>query len=183
MSKVLLHICCGACSSVCIERLLTEGFLVTGFFYNPNIQPYLEYQRRKQDLKIIAQKFSLEILYEEYELKEWFSFIKGYENEKEGGRRCSLCFEFRLKKTYERMLKDNFDFFTTTLTVSPHKNSKLIKEIGEKIGLDKFLFRDFKKNEGYKRSVKLSKEWGLYRQDYCGCIFSLRERRKRAEVK
>ncbi|MCD6539179.1 MAG: epoxyqueuosine reductase QueH [Candidatus Omnitrophica bacterium] len=174
MKKVLLHICCAGCGGVCIERLQEEGFEVLGFFYNPNIHPPEEYLRRQQDLEKLEKEFSLEILSGDYEISEWFNFIKGYEAEPEGGRRCGLCFELRLRKSYEEMKRKGLDFFTTTLSVSPHKNSRLIKEIGEKIDKDRFLFRDFKKKDGFKRSVELSKKLGLYRQNYCGCLFSQR---------
>ncbi|MBN2120375.1 MAG: epoxyqueuosine reductase QueH [Candidatus Omnitrophica bacterium] len=172
MSKVLLHICCAGCATVCIQRLKAQGFEVSGVFYNPNIHPEEEYKKRKEDFFKISKKFSLKAVDAEYDLDSWFEFIKGCEEEKEGGRRCSLCFEFRLRKVCNISAREGFDFFATSLTISPHKNSKIINQIGSSIDVKRFLSRDFKKEDGFKESVKLSKELGLYRQNYCGCIFS-----------
>ena len=172
MSKVLLHICCAGCAPVCIQRLRNQGFRVFGVFYNPNIHPQKEYEKRKKDFLKISQKFSLDLIESDYQPQDWFKFIKGYEDEKEGGRRCSLCFEFRLRRVREIAVKEEFDFFTTTLTVSPHKNSKVINQIGLSLDNKRFLPRDFKKQDGFKESLKYSRELDLYRQNYCGCIFS-----------
>lgn len=171
--KVLLHICCCSCASVCIERLEEEGFEVIGFFYNPNIHPESEYQRRKE-IEKLKKNFKIEIIEAEYIPEEWFRAVKGLENEPEGGKRCEVCFKLRLKKTRELCLEKNFDYFTSTLTISPHKDSKLIEELGLSLDKERFLPRDFKKRDGFKESVKKSKELGLYRQNYCGCIFSKR---------
>ena len=172
MKKVLLHACCAGCATVCIKRLQSEGYKVTGIFYNPNIHPGEEYQKRKKDFDGLAKKFGIEVMEPEYNYKDWFGFIQGHEAEKEGQKRCRLCFTMRLNKVNEIMQKQGFDFFTTTLTISPHKNAAVINEIGERIGKEKFLARDFKKQDGFKQSVACSKELGLYRQDYCGCVFS-----------
>lgn len=178
MKKVLLHICCANCATVCIERLQGEGFSVSGFFYNPNIHPLKEYEKRKKDLELVSKNTKIQIFEEDYLPKVWFDFIKGYEKEKEQGTRCQLCYTLRLKETYQAMLKKDFDFFTTTLTISPHKKSNLINQVGTSIGQEKFLVRDFKKRNGFKESVKASSSLGLYRQHYCGCVFSQPGRRK-----
>lgn len=178
---VLLHICCAGCATESVRRLSDEGFRVTGFFYNPNIHPEKEYQKRKQDLNIIRKEFSIDIIEGEYHPDKWFEFIKGHENDREGGQRCGLCFEMRLKEAYRAMIDRGFDFFTTTLTISPHKNSGIINNIGKEIGGDRFLSRDFKKKDGFKKSVIVSKELGLYRQNYCGCVYSMRTDRQKAE--
>ena len=172
MKKVLLHICCAGCATVCIERLQQEGFNISGLFYNPNIYPGEEYKRRRDDLDIISKKYALNIIESDYDAANWLDFVKGCEKEKEGGKRCALCFEFRLKKAYEVILKEEIDFFTTTLTISPHKKSNVIHAIGRMIGQERFLCRDFKKKEGFKESIALSKGLGLHRQHYCGCIYS-----------
>ena len=171
---VLLHVCCAGCSTESIRRLSEEGFKVTGFFYNPNIHPEKEYQKRKGDLNIVRKEFSIDIIEGAYHLDKWFEFIKGHENDREGGERCGLCFEMRLKEAYRVMLDRGFDFFTTTLTISSHKNSGIINNIGKEIGGDRFLSRDFKKKDGFKKSVMASKELGLFRQNYCGCVYSMR---------
>ncbi len=174
MKKVLLHICCAGCAGVSISRLQEEGFSVRGIFYNPNIQPEAEYRRREKDLEKVSKKFSIEILQSEYYPEEWLEKVKGYESQPEGAKRCQICFQFRLKKVYQRSLKEGCGFFATTLTISPHKNSKVINQIGNNIEPERFLVRDFKKKDGFKESVKMSKELDLYRQNYCGCIFSRR---------
>lgn len=175
MKKVLLHICCANCTTTCIDRLRERKFKVSGFFYNPNIHLEEEYLRRKDNLKLVADSFKLPLIDSGYNAKEWFDFIKGYEKDVEGGKRCQLCFEMRLRKTYETVLKENFDFFTTTLTISPHKNSLIINQIGSLIGGKKFLAEDFKKKAGFIDAMKTSKQMGLYRQNHCGCIFSKKD--------
>lgn len=178
--KILLHSCCGPCSSYCIE-VLSKYFLVTVLWYNPNIQPEEEYNLRLENqIKLIENmktenpvKF-LEIPYHD---NEFFEIAKGFEDEAEGGKRCEKCFLLRLEKTAQIAKEKEFQYFTTTLTVSPHKNAPLINDIGfafaEKYGVN-FLPSDFKKKNGYKRSIELSREYDLYRQDYCGCAFSRR---------
>lgn len=175
---LLLHSCCGPCSSYCLE-VLSKYFFVTVLWFNPNIHPKEEYLLRLENQKKIIDSLpathpvKLEVL--PYDAKRYFELVKGFESEPEGGERCELCFIQRLEKCAEYAKEKGFDYFTTTLTVSPHKNAPLINSIGEemqeKYGV-KFLPSDFKKKNGYKRSIELSKEYGLYRQDYCGCIFS-----------
>lgn len=173
-NKLLLHSCCGPCSSSVIERL-RDYFDITVIYYNPNIEPKEEYEKRKSEQLRLLNELEIKIMDIDYLNNEYHKKIKGYENEPENGLRCPLCFELRLDKTASKAKENNFDFFGTTLTVSPHKNSKIINEIGlkleEKYGV-KFLLSDFKKEDGYKRSIELSKKYDLYRQDYCGCLYS-----------
>lgn len=175
--RLLLHCCCAPCSSACLERL-KEFFDVTVLFYNPNIEDE-EYERRKNELvRLINETSWAEILDCDHNTGEFYAVASGLEDCNEGGDRCEKCFELRLKKTAEIAELGNFDYFTTTLTISPLKNAEIINCIGERLGGDKWLHSDFKKKNGYLRSIELSKKHGLYRQDYCGCIFSERERSK-----
>jgi len=172
VNTVLLHICCGVCAFYPIERLKEEGFCVVGFFFNPNIHPESEYLKRKQVSEKVAKLTSIEITKGEYEPKIWLDACRDYEDEPEGHKRCFLCYELRLKKTLEVCKEKKFNCFATTLTVSPHKNSKAIIETGESIGGDYFLPVDFKKRDGFKKTIELSKKFNLYRQSYCGCVYS-----------
>ena len=176
--KLLLHACCAPCSSYCIEYL-SNYFEITVFYYNPNIDTDTEYDKRVNELKRFVSEFKtkypvhlvvLPHLQEEY-LKE----VVGLEDEPERGKRCLKCYELRLRKSFSYAKENNFDYITTTLTLSPLKNSKVINEIGNKLEKEydfKYLYSDFKKKEGYKRSIVLSREYNLYRQDYCGCKYS-----------
>lgn len=174
--KLLLHSCCGPCSTTVLSFL--EGFFdIIVYYYNPNIEPIEEYEKRKSEqIKFIKEfnKSSITFLEGLYENDKFRDCSKGLENELEGGARCVSCFKLRLEKTALKAKELNCDYFGTTLTVSPHKNSKIINEIGkhleEKYNI-KFLYSDFKKKDGYKKSIILSKEYNLYRQDYCGCLF------------
>jgi len=173
--RLLLHACCGPCSTQVIETLKPE-FDVTLFFYNPNIYPQEEYRRRLSAMKKVAKEWKLSLIVEEHNPKIWMEYVKGAEKEPEGGKRCELCFRHRLEKTAEFAKKNNYDFFGTTLTISPSKDSTLINEIGKKLQQEykvDFLERDFKKNDGYNKSVEFSKNLGLYRQKYCGCEYSM----------
>lgn len=175
--RLLLHCCCAPCSSACLERL-KEYFDVTVFFYNPNIEDS-EYERRKAELvRLIDETGWAKILDCDHDTNEFYSAVEGLESCPEGGERCEKCFELRLKKTAEVANQQGFDFFTTTLTISPLKNAEVINSIGERLGGDKWLHSDFKKQNGYLRSIELSKRHELYRQDYCGCVFSERDRLK-----
>ena len=176
--KMLLHSCCGPCSTAVIDRL-KEDFDLTIFYYNPSIYPKEEYIHRLNEQKRYVSEAGLNIVvidgtYEDYDI--FYQGYKGLENEKEGGARCNICFALRLEKTAEYAKKKNFDIFATTLTVSPHKNAKIINEIGQNISkkydID-YLVADFKKQDGFLKSIRFSKEYNLYRQDYCGCKFSL----------
>jgi len=177
--KILLHICCGVCASSVIERLLCEGHTVTGFFYNPNIHPADEYQRRLEAAKKAAGEWNIELVEGKYDRERWFESVKGQVYSPEGGKRCAICYRLRLEKTYEYMKRHMFNAFTTTLTVSPMKDALVVNEIGRDIGGDKFICADFKKKGGFQRAGELSKEWGLYRQHYCGCVYSQEEALRR----
>ena len=173
---LLLHSCCGPCSSSVIERL-KEYFDITVLYYNPNIEPVEEYIKRKNEQLRLLKELDVKFLDIDYLNEEYHNTIKGYENEPENGARCPLCYKLRMEKTAKLAKDNNFDYFCTTLTVSPHKPSKIINEIG--LDLEKeyhipYLLSDFKKEDGYKRSIELSKEYDLYRQDYCGCLYSKR---------
>lgn len=183
--KLLLHACCAPCSSYCLEET-SRYFDVTVFFYNPNMDCAEEYEKRKTELERLLSAFSpngkkADFAAAEYEPDEFYRAVEGLEGEPEGGARCEKCFALRLEKTAVYAKENGFDFFTTTLTVSPHKNADKINELGEKIGEKygvKFLHSDFKKRGGFLRSTRLSEEYGLYRQNYCGCVFSEKPREK-----
>lgn len=172
--KLLLHTCCAPCVTVPIERLGSE-YDITCFFYNPNIHPEDEFRRRMIALKKLASELKIELIAPEYHSEIWFEQIRGLENEPEQGRRCAICFEMRLQETARLAKAEGFDLFTTTLTISPHKNSSLINQIGVELSREfqiEFLEANFKKKDGYQRSLELSQHFNLYRQNYCGCIFS-----------
>ena len=179
---LLLHSCCAPCSSYVLEYL-SEYFKITVFYYNPNIYPESEYTKRiLEQQKLISEmhfKNSVSFLAGSYDKEQFYEMAKGLEEVKEGGERCMKCYEMRLKKTAQKAAEGGFDFFTTTLSISPMKNAQKLNEIGEELCRDTkvaWLPSDFKKKNGYKRSTELSKEYGMYRQDYCGCVFSMRER-------
>jgi predicted adenine nucleotide alpha hydrolase (AANH) superfamily ATPase len=172
--KVVLHICCAVCAAGAAERLISEGYQVQGFFYNPNIHPEEEYQRRLEAARKVAGELNFPLIEGPYALEEWLKATSTLENEPEGGRRCPICFKMRLERTYQFLLESGADYFCTTLTMGSNKSAELIGRLGQEIGGDKFLLRDFKKKEGFKRASELAKKWGLYRQHYCGCRYSLR---------
>lgn len=169
--RILLHVCCGCCSTHCINELIKD-YSVTLFFSNSNIDSKDEWENRLEQVKKMAEVHNLPLIIDNYDHDSWLEFVKGLESEPGGGLRCRKCFEFNLSMTDE-YAKD-YDFFTTTLTVSPHKNSALINEIGKKINFEKFLVKNFKKQDGFKKSLELSYNHRLYRQNYCGCEFSKR---------
>lgn len=176
--QLLLHSCCGPCSTAVLERLSPQ-YQITLFYYNPNITDFEEYNRRKEtQLQVIkafqaeAQGSSIAFLEGSYDVAQFYQAALGMEREPEGGARCEACFRLRLGKTAEMAKKLGFDFFTTTLSVSPHKDAKLLNQIGSELDPDRYLEADFKKKAGYQRSIQLSKEFGLYRQSYCGCCFA-----------
>ena len=176
--SVLLHTCCGPCSSACIERLHND-LDVTVYYYNPNIEPKEEYLKRKETQIGLLKKLNIPYIDADYDNENFREKVKGLETEPEGGARCPVCFKMRLDKTARVAKENNFDYFCTSLTVSPHKNSAIINLIGESVSKEvgiKYLYADFKKREGYKRSIELSREYNLYRQDYCGCLFSKGDR-------
>ncbi len=170
--RLLLHCCCAPCSSACLERLYKK-INVTVLFYNPNIKSG-EYEKRKTELiRLLNETGYADFLDCDHEESAFYSAVKGLEKEKEGGARCLKCFEFRLTKTRDIAEANGFDYFSTTLTLSPLKNARAINEIGESLQRTaKWLHCDFKKEGGYLRSVQLSKEYNLYRQNFCGCVYS-----------
>lgn len=180
-NKLLLHACCAPCSSAVLERI-SKYFDITILYYNPNITEPEEYKKRLNEIENFVKKLNLKnikVLRGRYNPKEFFDISVGLEKEKERGKRCYKCYELRLKETAKVAEELNFDYFTTTLSISPYKNSKWLNEIGENLNKEfkpTYLYADFKKKNGYKRSIELSQEYGLYRQDYCGCIYSKKER-------
>lgn len=180
LKKLLLHVCCAPDATVVIERLAPE-FDLTIFFYNPNIHPEKEYLLRAREMENLLQVLNIPFIPADYDSSNWFELVKGLENVPEGGERCTRCFEMRLEKTAKIAAESGFEFFTTVLTVSPHKDANRINRIGNAAGQKwgtPFLEANFKKKDGFKRSLELSKQYGLYRQDYCGCIFSQLERER-----
>ena len=178
--RLLLHSCCAPCSSYVLEYL-SEFFEITVFYYNPNIYPPEEYFKREEEQKRFIEKIPaknpIHFIAGEFEEEKFYETVKGMENEPEGGQRCFACYALRLEKTAQEAQKGGFDYFTTTLSISPHKNAQELNRIGGEIAAEygvKYLFSDFKKKGGYKRSCELSAEYGMYRQDYCGCIYSIR---------
>ena len=172
--KLLLHSCCAPCFCGCFERL-TPHFDVTVYYFNPNIDLIEEYHLRAEEQKRLCEKFNIPVIIEPFEKQNFLDIAKGLEKEKEGGFRCEKCFNLRLENTAKKCKELGFDYFATTLTLSPLKNAELINKTGEKVSEQvgvKYLPSDFKKGEGYKRSIELSKEFNLYRQNYCGCEFS-----------
>ena len=179
-SSLLLHACCAPCSSAVLERL-GHFFQITIFYYNPNITDEEEYQKRIEEIKRliveIPTKYPIKLIEGEYNPEVFFKMSQGLEQEKERGKRCYKCYYLRLEETAKIAEKLGFDNFCTTLTLSPHKNSTWINEIGEELNekySPQYLYSDFKKKNGYQRSLELSKIYDLYRQDYCGCIYSKR---------
>lgn len=176
--SLLLHVCCAPCSSYCLEYL-SQYFSITVYYYNPNISIKEEYDYRLSEEKRLVSlmnfKNPVTVVEGRYNPKEFFDAVKGLENESEGGRRCEQCFRLRLGSAARIAVAEGFDYFTTTLTISPLKNADMLNsigaEIGKKYGIN-WLYSDFKKRDGYKRSIALSKQYELYRQNYCGCIFS-----------
>lgn len=178
---LLLHACCAPCSSYCLEYL-SQYFKITLYYYNPNIHPESEYFHRVNEAKRLVENLPAEneisFIEGNFDPQEFYETVKGLEKEKEGGERCFACYRLRLKKAAELAKEKGFDYFTTTLSISPLKSSAKLNEIGEEVGAElgiSHLPSDFKKKNGYKRSIELSKEYGLYRQNYCGCVFSVRE--------
>lgn len=181
LKRLLLHSCCAPCSSYVLEYL-SDFFAITIYYYNPNIFPQIEYNRRlAEQIDLIKQinprlKNPISFIEGDFEPQKYYDTIEGNELDLEGSQRCFLCYELRLREAVKLAKSKKFDYFTTTLSISPHKNSQKLNEIGEKLQNEygvNYLFSDFKKREGYKRSLQLSTEFGLYRQDYCGCKFSM----------
>ena len=183
--SLLLHSCCGPCSSYVMEYL-AQYFDITIFYYNPNISPAAEFQFRAEEQQRLIREMDLGVsfLLGKYEPERFFSLAKGHEAEPEGGERCGICFEMRLREAAKLAAEGGYDWFTTTLTISPLKNAGRLNTIGQAMGEEyhvAFLPSDFKKKEGYKRSIELSAQYHLYRQNYCGCVFSKREREEQMQ--
>ena len=180
-TPLLLHACCAPCSSAVLERI-GNYFDITIFYYNPNITNEEEYKKRIEEMKkfirVFNTKYPIKLEEGNYDPMEFFDITKGLEKEPERGKRCYKCYKLRLEETARFADKLGFDYFCTTLTLSPHKNSNWINEIGEELNNNynsTYLYSDFKKKNGYKRSIELSKEYDLYRQNYCGCIYSKKD--------
>ena len=185
--RLLLHACCAPCSSAVLEYL-SQYFAITLLYYNPNIAPLEEYQKREAELRrLVSQmKFThpVELLPCQYDGQAFVQAARGLEGEPERGKRCEACFRLRLRYAAQEAARLRFDYYTTTLSISPMKNAPLLNQLGEEIGREfgvAHLPSDFKKKDGYKRSVQLSKEYDLYRQDYCGCAFSKAQRQREKE--
>ena len=181
---LLLHTCCAPCSSQTIARL-SDFFHIAVFYYNPNIEPYEEYTKRKEEqirfLKEYKSKYPISFFDCDWENEKFIEMSLGLEKEGEGGVRCHKCYYLRLEKTAQMAKEKNFDYFTTSLTISPYKDSQVLNRIGEVLEKENgvhYLYSDFKKQNGYQKSIEFSKDYGLYRQDYCGCKFSKEEREK-----
>ena len=177
---LLIHSCCAPCSSYVLEYL-SEYFKITVFYYNPNIYPESEYTKRiAEQQKLIRDmefRYPVSFLAGKYDKEKFYEMAAGMEDLQEGGARCMKCYELRFSEAARQAVAGGFDYFTTTLSISPMKNAQKLNEIGLRVGKEygvKYLVSDFKKKNGYKRSIELSKEYGLYRQDYCGCEFSMR---------
>lgn len=175
--KIILHACCAICSGYPISYLQDMGYRVCVYFYNPNIFPEQEYQKRLEAQRILCEHFGCELVEADYVPNEYYEFVKGFENEPEKGLRCDKCFELRLRKTAEFAKSIGVNKFTTSIVISPHKNFAKLTSIGEKIAQEtgiEYLAVDFKKKDGFLKTNKISKELNLYRQNYCGCSFAMR---------
>lgn len=188
-STLLMHACCAPCSSACLERL-GNYFDISILYYNPNITDKDEYLKRVEEIKRFISgfktKYPIKLIEGRYDPKEFFEIAKGLEDEPERGKRCFKCYKLRLEETAKVASLKKFDYFCTTLTLSPYKNATWLNEIGEELNNNynsTYLYSDFKKKNGYKRSIELSKEFDLYRQDYCGCVYSLRDELERKKNK
>ena len=186
--SLLLHTCCAPCSSAVIERL-SNFFYITVLYYNPNIEPVEEYILRKEEqkrfIKEFETKYPVTFLDCDYDSEKFIKISEGLESEKEGGARCPKCFRLRLEYTAQFAKMKKFDYFGTSLTVSPYKNADILNKIGEELEKKyqiSFLYSDFKKHDGYKKSIELSSKYNLYRQDYCGCKFSKKEREEQKRL-
>ena len=182
--RLVLHSCCAPCSSAVLERL-HRAFELVVYYYNPNISPEAEFRHRSDEqARLVAQmplSGDVTVVEGEYDPENFYALVRGHEDDPEGGERCGICFEMRLRKTAEYARSIGAEYFTTTLSISPLKNAARLNAIGTKLAEEyqlKYLLSDFKKKDGYRRSVALSNEYGLYRQDFCGCVFSKMERER-----
>lgn len=190
MKKILLHVCCAPCA-IYVVRQLKLDYEVTMFFYNPNIQPEAEYLRRKAEVEKLSQKEKIDLIVSPYKPEDWLMNIHGFEEEPEGGKRCEICYKIRLEDAAKYASFNDFEYFSTTLTVSPHKPAPKVNQIGKEIANSinndvengensghkiLFLEADWKKQDGFKKACEMSHAEGFYRQDYCGCIYSKRNK-------
>ena len=187
--RLLLHSCCAPCSSYCLEYL-AQYFRITLLYYNPNISPREEFDKRTEELQRLVSrlpmKYPAQVVVPEYRPEEFYNAVKGMEQLPEGGGRCLVCYRLRLEKAAQYAAENGFDYFCTTLTISPMKNAAALNEISEELSRIypvKPLLSDFKKKGGYLRSIELSREYGLYRQNYCGCVFSKQEAERQESAK
>jgi len=173
--KFLLHTCCAVCSGHVIQQLKKE-FDVMAYFYNPNIHPVTEYEKRKMTLEQYCHKYKIQFIKGEYSWEDWIESVRGSEAEPEGGYRCNICYKIRLEEVARKAKELDCDYFGSTLTISPHKKADIInpigKEVGEKFGI-KFYEADWKKQDGFKKACEISREEDFYRQNYCGCVYSI----------
>ena len=171
--KVLLHTCCAPCASHCVFALREKGFDVTLFFSNANIAPHDEFEKRLASAEVLARETGAELIVDHPDHEEWTEVVaKGFEDAPEGGARCERCFRYSLSRTFQAARENGFGAFATSLTVSPHKRSETVFAAGREVGGEMFLEENFKKKNGFLRSLELSEKYGLYRQNYCGCEFS-----------
>jgi predicted adenine nucleotide alpha hydrolase (AANH) superfamily ATPase len=183
--KLLLHICCAPCSTYVVETL-KKDYDVSGYFYNPNIHPKEEYEKRELEMNRYARMINLELVCAEYDDDRWFQMAEGMEDQPEGGERCKICYKIRLENTARYAIHHGYDFIATTLSISPHKNADKINQVGAEVSDQpqlKWHAGDFKKQGGFEKSIQMSKQASLYRQSYCGCIFSLKEAEKNRKRK
>lgn len=176
--KVLLHDCCAPCGAQVIQELQNSGHDVSVYFFNPNIYPEEEYLVRFEEMKKYCQKNDIPLIVKQYDHDAWLERVKGREKDKEGEERCRLCFLYRLSEVAQKAMEEGFEAFATTLTISPHKNAKVINEIGHELADFynlKFIDTIWRKNEGFRKACKLCQKEGFHRQNYCGCEFSIRE--------
>lgn len=177
-NKILIHSCCAICSGYPISLLKDMGYAVIVYFYNPNIYPKSEYERRLEAQRVLCEHFGVELIEGDYKPDVYYKKVEGFETEPERGKRCPICFELRLKQTAQKAKELGIDKFTTSIVISPHKNFKLLSEIGGKIAQEEnleYVSIDFKKKDGFLKTNQISKELNLYRQNYCGCEFSQRK--------
>ena len=178
MRKILVHTCCGICSAYPLQNLKELGYEPVAYFYNPNIDTEEEFEKRLEGERIVCENSKTELIVEPYVPEEYENYVIGYETEPEHGRRCDKCFELRLEKTFQKAKELGIDIVTTTMIISPHKNFKQLTEVGnglaDKYGVE-YLAVDFKKKDGFLKTNRISKELGLYRQNYCGCRFAKRD--------
>ena len=176
MKKLLLHTCCGPCVINVIKQL-SQNYEVTVFYFNPNIHPRKEYLVRKNEITKYLDKIGADFIEGEYNTKKWFELTQGLEHEPERGKRCDICFEFRLGETVKKAKELGMDAFATSLSISPHKNYQSISSIGQRLAREhniEFVDHDWKKQDGYKHACEMARDEGFYRQNYCGCVYSKR---------